>query len=38
MNLENVDFFNLGDFEEIPGIGKHGMVRVPQNVRNQLKL
>ncbi len=36
MNLDNVSFYNLGAHEEIPGLGKNGLVRVPADVRNQL--
>ncbi|MBD2844504.1 lysophospholipase [Paenibacillus sp. IB182496] len=36
MNLDRVQFYNLGAFEEIPGIGEHGMVRVPAAIRHRL--
>jgi lysophospholipase L1-like esterase len=36
MDLDNVSFYNLGALEEIPGLGKNGLVRVPADVRNAL--
>lgn len=36
MEWENINNFNLGDLEEIPGLGKKGLVRVPAEVRNKL--
>ncbi len=36
MNLNNVSFFNLGDFENIPGLSTNGLVRLPKRVRNKL--
>lgn len=29
MNLNNVEFYNLGAFENIPGFGDNVLVRVP---------
>ncbi len=34
--MENLEFYNLGCFEPIPGHGGHGLVRVPEQVRNTL--
>lgn len=36
MNLDKVEFYNVGDLEQIPGIGENGLVRVPMKVRNLL--
>lgn len=36
MNLDKVEFYNVGDLEAIPGIGENGLVRVPMKVRNLL--
>ncbi len=36
MNLKNVEFYNVGAFENIPGFGENGLVRVPADVRNKL--
>lgn len=36
MNLEYIMWHNLGEFEEVPGHGKHGLVRVPRNIRDFL--
>jgi lysophospholipase L1-like esterase len=36
MNLDKVEFYNLGACEAVPGIGEHGLMRVPAKVRNQL--
>ncbi len=36
MNLDKVEFYNVGDLEQISGIGEHGLVRVPMKVRNLL--
>ncbi|MDF2721473.1 MAG: lysophospholipase [Paenibacillus sp.] len=36
MNLEHVEFYNLGALEPIPGLGDNGLVRVPAAIRNQL--
>ncbi len=34
--FENVSVFNLGAIEELSGLGKNGLVRVPADVRNKL--
>lgn len=36
MNINNLEFYNVGDLENIPGIGENGLVRVPMKVRNLL--
>lgn len=36
MNLENVEFYNAGAIEKIPGIGNYGFMRIPEKVRNCL--
>ncbi len=36
MNLDNVQFFNMGGFETVPGMGENGLVRIPEGVRNKL--
>ncbi len=36
MNGSQVEFFNVGAFEEIPGLGAPGLMRVPLAVRNQM--
>ena len=36
LDWENINTFNLGDLEVIPGLGKNGLVRVPAEVRNKL--
>ncbi|HCE43148.1 MAG TPA: lysophospholipase [Lentisphaeria bacterium] len=36
MNFENVEFYNAGAVEKVPGLGDHGFMRIPENVRNQL--
>ncbi|MCA1810178.1 MAG: SGNH/GDSL hydrolase family protein [Kiritimatiellia bacterium] len=36
MNLDNVEFFNVGAQETIPGLGKHGLTRIPRNIREKL--
>lgn len=36
MFLENVELLNVGALEKIPGLGKNGLVRVPEKVRNSL--
>ncbi len=36
MNLDKVEYYNVGDREKIPGLGENGLVRVPRGVRNCL--
>ena len=36
MNLDKVEYYNVGDRETIPGLGENGLVRVPRGVRNCL--
>lgn len=36
MNLEHIEFYNLGGLEPVPGLGENGLVRIPAGVRNQL--
>lgn len=34
MNMKNVELYNVGAIENIPGIAKNGFMRVPEKVRN----
>ena len=36
MNLNKVEFYNVGAMEEIPGMGANGLMRIPVEVRNRL--
>jgi lysophospholipase L1-like esterase len=36
MNLKNVEFYNTGALENVPGLGENGFMRVPESVRNRL--
>ncbi len=36
MNLENVEYYNVGAVEAVPGFGPNGLMRVPEPVRNSL--
>lgn len=36
MNLDKVQFYNLGALEDIPGYGQNGLVRIPIDVRYKL--
>ncbi len=36
MNLKEVQLFNVGALEPVPGLGDAGMMRIPEKVRNCL--
>ncbi len=36
MFLDNIELFNVGALESVPGLGEHGLVRVPKSVRDCL--
>jgi len=34
--INDVEFYNLGEFEEVVGVGTNGLVRIPARIRNLL--
>ncbi len=36
MNLKNVEFYNVGGIEKVPGLGDNCFMRIPEKVRNHL--
>ena len=36
MNLDNVEFYNVGALESVPGLGENGLMRLPEKIRNSL--